>query len=224
MSDQAPRQARKSARLPARRAPAPAPAAPDWFDKKIDKQLSQRRRARQRMAACVIGLALIVVAGLAAWLISNLAHGAGAVASAATNPAALPGSAPATPPAAGAETTDQTQAAASVASDPLDVGAADMTLEGQTHTAQRQLKAQLSDSHQLSYRDVHMFVQGAAETAHAVFCGEVDSVDPAGAHVGYQHFITSADKAEVENMMTPWDFTQAWTRRCAGRESPQGWG
>ncbi|QUD87284.1 hypothetical protein [Phenylobacterium montanum] len=223
----------KAAR-PGKSAPSAAPAVDvDWVANKILARAKQPR-SWPLAVAIAIGAALLIVVAGGGWItwtvLSQVGPGQKAEASSAqpaqataasqsadtgANPAPQPDSTPVQQAPGGA------QVISAPASDqPL---TQDQIVAVQKDTAEDRLKANLPESRGLTYRDVRTFIKGPVATNPAVFCGEFDSLNPAGARVGYQHFISSTENAKVETMMTPGEFNQAWRDQCAGPEGPKVW-
>jgi hypothetical protein len=95
--------------------------------------------------------------------------------------------------------------------------------ESQKLAAQAQLRELMSDPHGLIFRDVEMVIAGSGSLQSVNFCGDVNSVNPKGDYIGFQRFISSADQAQIEQFMTPGDFSLAWRARCSGPHGPKIW-
>ena len=96
-------------------------------------------------------------------------------------------------------------------------------LESQKASAQSALKEALSEPHGLKYQDVQTMVAGEGDTQQVSFCGQVNAKDPSGAYLGFQRFISSPDHVQLENMMAPGEFSDAWTASCSGPAGPRIW-
>ena len=212
-------------------APAPGPAIDiDWVASKLLSRAKQPRNWPLGVAIA-IGAALVIVVAGGGWITWTVLSEQGP--SQKTDASAQPATATAAAEAASASpaaqpdapTAEQPAGGAQVISAPAPEQPAtpDQIVAAQRETAEGMLKANLPESRGLIYRDVRTFIKGPVATTPAVFCGEFDSLNPAGARVGYQHFISSTENAQVETMMTPGDFNQAWRDHCAGPEGPKVW-
>ena len=94
---------------------------------------------------------------------------------------------------------------------------------GAQAAAQAQLEAAAPEIHGLLYRNVKTDLSGPMAAPQINFCGEVNSLSPAGLYVGFQRFVSSAADAKLETFMTPGDFDQTWRTRCNGRIGPKVW-
>ncbi len=220
-----------------RRGPAAAPSQLDWVDDRIrrfDTASPQGAAAagssgpahvrRRTMRLMLAGVAVLAgVGGLIAWELNREA--------ALSQPPAAPSQAQAQAGAGSAKPADgsarplepppsQAETAASTPTAKLAPGDS-AYLESQKAAAQGALEAYMPESRGLLYRDVLTVV--SADTQSVSFCGQVNSVNPTGAYIGYQRFISSANWAQVEDFSTPGDFSEAWRERCFGRQGPQIW-
>jgi hypothetical protein len=95
--------------------------------------------------------------------------------------------------------------------------------ENQKLAAQTQLMELMPEPHGLIFRDVETVITGSGSLQTVNFCGDVDSLNPKGAYIGFQRFISSADHAQIEQFMTPGDFSLAWRTQCSGLRGPKIW-
>jgi len=89
--------------------------------------------------------------------------------------------------------------------------------------AEEELKSHLPETEGLTYRDVKTNLTTVNGQSTVDFCGEVNSLDPSGAQIGFQKFIAARDDARTELGAAPGEFSQAWQKRCTGAEGPKVW-
>jgi len=102
-------------------------------------------------------------------------------------------------------------------------GSAVIDYEAQRTSAEDQLKTRLPKTEGLLFRDVKTNLSSADGRTMVDFCGEVNVINPMGAYVGFQRFISSRLDATIEQGASPGDFNQAWRQRCTGAEGPKVW-
>lgn len=197
---------------------APAPPAPA-------REPSSPRRDSRLIWAAGGGAAATGICGLVfvAWLFA--VRGPPPVAPLAPPPAGPAAAQAATPAPASAPTpTPATFTAESPhdAERPVGAGPAIDFVAIQT-ASQLNLEALTPERNGLLYRDVRTVLSGPEASPDVNFCGEVNSLNPAGAYEGFQRFISSPVEARLEAFMTPGAFNQVWAARCSGRLGPKLW-
>jgi hypothetical protein len=96
-------------------------------------------------------------------------------------------------------------------------------LEASRADAEEMLKARLPDPVGAQFRNVKTSLSSDNGQTLVDFCGEVNIVNPTGAYVGFQRFVSSRRGATIEQSAAPGDFAQAWSRRCTGSAGPSIW-
>lgn len=221
------------------------PAELAWFARKAGVKIvlpqgsDEAKPPSKGLGVVLIGAMAAVVlllAGGLAWALRSAATPAAGAASdsmaMATSPD-MPAAAAALPAADAAGNYAQTASPATAVAPATDAAApvadsAPVTgdtpyLETQKAAAEAALAQQMSEPRGLVFRDVTTVVASSNGVRSVNFCGDVNSRNPMGEYIGYQRFISSADHAQIEQFMTPGEFSQAWHDRCSGDQGPQIW-
>jgi len=103
---------------------------------------------------------------------------------------------------------------------PVDVAA---QLESNRAAAVEMLRAQLPQTNGAQFRNVKTNLSSDNGEMLIDFCGEVNVVNPTGAYVGFQRFVSSKRAAKIEEGAAPGDFEEVWQVHCTGAEGPRIW-
>jgi|GEM_PF-3565101 hypothetical protein len=198
----------------------------------IPQQISRRRGRVRTVVVSVLGLSLLAVAGGLGWAVRDAwptltqsNDEAGVSPSTAVAPPAQAAAAKPASPSPAPET-DLSSAVLAYTAPVQPQQAVDgdtPALEMKRTASEAMLKEQISDPHGLVYQDVRTVLTPPEVDDGVNFCGNVNSLNPMGAYVGYQRFVSSADSAVLEHFKTPDEFEEIWRRRCSGAQGPRIW-